>query len=260
MPVAPWLLPAAQSRIRWVLIQRALSDAGGPWQYPPAMGQPPSSCFVTPGNAGMGTGGKWREIARVDSSVRPFSAPCGLQFSYEYCMRNYNVTDCLVEDSVINALYSNFTEYAAGFANPGDFTFLDHEWFKHGTCKAALHWHTPAFERPAQVEGIQHRVGSPPLLAWNAALPAHWSSLGVPCLRLCLLPLSSQACPARLAVTSWHTSHMPSSGPNACAIQHTLSLPVLSTCKPTVERPSLLPTSRLSWTGRECPAAMLRAS
>lgn len=78
-------------------------------------------------------------------------------------MRNNNVTECLVEDSVINALFSNFTEYAAGFANPGDYTFLDHEWFKHGTCKpaACARMHTRTLTHP--------HLHLTRLIAWHAA-------------------------------------------------------------------------------------------
>lgn len=83
---------------------------------------------------------------QVEPVLTRLDLPCCLvpcywflvQFDYEYCMRNNNVTACLVEDSVINALFSNFTENAAGFANPSDYTFLDHEWFKHGSCKPLL--------------------------------------------------------------------------------------------------------------------------
>lgn len=59
-----------------------------------------------------------------------------LQFAYEFCIRKNNVSTCIVEESVVDSLFNDFAEYGAGFLAP-DRTFLDHEWFKHGTCESA---------------------------------------------------------------------------------------------------------------------------
>jgi len=53
----------------------------------------------------------------------------------ETCMRQNKVAQCIVEDSVADALWDDFVDYAAGFANSNDMTFLDHEFFKHGSCE-----------------------------------------------------------------------------------------------------------------------------
>lgn len=50
-------------------------------------------------------------------------------------MRQNSVAQCTVEDSVVDALWDDFVDYAAGFASTADRTFLDHEFFKHGSCE-----------------------------------------------------------------------------------------------------------------------------
>eukprot|EP00897_Mesotaenium_endlicherianum_P007111 jgi/Mesen1/6428/ME000329S05583 len=55
------------------------------------------------------------------------------QTDYEICMRKHNVTACLVEESVVDALKKDFEAYAPGHLG-ADRTFLDHEFSKHGSC------------------------------------------------------------------------------------------------------------------------------
>jgi len=41
-----------------------------------------------------------------------------LQLEYEFCMRSNNVSTCMVEESVVTSLFSDFVEYGAGFLGP----------------------------------------------------------------------------------------------------------------------------------------------
>eukprot|EP00877_Chromochloris_zofingiensis_P006303 jgi/Chrzof1/1926/Cz10g26160.t1 len=62
------------------------------------------------------------------------------QNQYQQCLRRENRTQCLVPQSVVDALGQNLTTIAPGFVDGGDGTpitpsqMLDHEFFKHGTC------------------------------------------------------------------------------------------------------------------------------
>jgi hypothetical protein len=48
-------------------------------------------------------------------------------------MREEKVKDCILPDSVFNALGKEFQVMAPGYVG-GDRSFADHEWFKHGVC------------------------------------------------------------------------------------------------------------------------------
>jgi ribonuclease I len=55
------------------------------------------------------------------------------QSNYESCMRATNVTACQVSEDTVTALLPLFQRYAPGYLGD-DRTFLDHEFFKHGSC------------------------------------------------------------------------------------------------------------------------------
>ncbi|MEW5305731.1 MAG: hypothetical protein WDW36_008250 [Sanguina aurantia] len=55
------------------------------------------------------------------------------QGAHEACIRQFNVTACQVGPDTIAALAPQFALYAPGYLG-SNFTFLDHEFFKHGSC------------------------------------------------------------------------------------------------------------------------------
>lgn len=59
------------------------------------------------------------------------------QDALETCMRAEDVSQCLVPNSVTDALGSQFAQMAPGYVTPNGTptAFLDHEYFKHASCE-----------------------------------------------------------------------------------------------------------------------------
>jgi hypothetical protein len=60
-----------------------------------------------------------------------------LQSQLEDCLRAEGVEDCIVSDDVTDRLGGQFKNIAPGYLAAGmkPSTFMDHEYFKHGSCE-----------------------------------------------------------------------------------------------------------------------------
>ncbi len=59
------------------------------------------------------------------------------QDAYEKCMREQGTQQCLVSDSVIDKFRSRWEQISPEYLTD-NYTFLDHETFKHGSCRWQL--------------------------------------------------------------------------------------------------------------------------
>lgn len=55
------------------------------------------------------------------------------QTAYEQCMRQFNVKQCITDESIVQKLKPQLAELAPGYLG-ADRTFIDHEFAKHGSC------------------------------------------------------------------------------------------------------------------------------
>jgi ribonuclease I len=69
----------------------------------------------------------------IDGNFCPTKNANTTQTEYENCIRANNVTQCQVGQDTISLLTPMFARYAPGYLG-SNYSFLDHEFFKHATC------------------------------------------------------------------------------------------------------------------------------
>ena len=125
----------------------------------------------------------------VNGNLCPWANATAASFtqdSYEACIVANNISQCIISTDVVAKLGDQFKRYAPGYwSQPG--SFINHEFFKHGSC--ATH-SLPPPPPPPRVEPKAFRI-SPLTLK---VCPCHTGGLRFSHARVCLACLLRIGC------------------------------------------------------------------